>query len=117
VGQSDQSGQHPANAVLGNQSAARKRSTELRLIGSKTHVAIERNDQSESDRRAVQRGNDWLPDRGKVRISSLKIGARSFARRSAKPISLQALHIYLAARELPEVLYIGSGTKRPAGPR
>ena len=42
MGMTDDARQHPADAVLGDQPAARERSGENRIVGGKAQVAIQR---------------------------------------------------------------------------
>src|SRR5207237_652429 len=104
--------QGPADAVLGDQAAARERGRELRLRGGETQIAVERDDEAEPGARAVDGGDDRLGDRGEIRVPLLEIrpGARVERRGRRRDRARAAI---LGETRKPR--HVGTGAETAAG--
>src|SRR4051812_50208055 len=69
----DDARQHPADAVLGDQPAARKRCGEDGVVGGKPQVAIQRVDEADAGGGAVQHADHRLWDRRIIGITRLPV--------------------------------------------
>ena len=103
----DNARQHPADAMLRNQPAARKRRRKDRVVGGKTQIAIQRVHQPNAGGGTVQHADDRFGNRRIIRVARLPVGpAVHIERRHA----LAAPDV--AGIEPLQPLHIGAGAER-----
>ena len=75
VGEADEAGEHPGDAVFGDEAAAREGGGEFGGVGGETEIAVER-DEAEADDRAVDGGDDGLGECREIGIFLGEIAGR-----------------------------------------
>ena len=110
VGVADDARQHPADAVLGDQPAARERGGEDGIVGGKTQVAIERVDEADAGGGAVQHADHGFRDRRIIGVARLPVRPAVHVERRRAFAAPDLVGIDAFQR-----LHIGAGAERATG--